>query len=105
MKSRRLIAASLFVAACGSSSPSTSASPSPAAATIAVASNAKLGQILVDGEGITVDLFVKDTGASSTCYTSCAQVLPPVLISGTPQAETGTAASPLRTTACTERNA
>src|SRR5229473_1519213 len=92
MKSRLLFAgamvASVLVAGCGSSSPSTSESPSPAAATIAVATNSKLGQILVDGKGITVYLFVKDTGQSSTCYTSCAQVWPPVLTSGPPQAVT-----------------
>ena len=106
MKSRLLFAgamvASVLVAACGSSSPSTSASPSPAAATIAVATNTKLGQILVDGKGITVYLFVKDTGPSSTCYTSCAQVWPPVLTSGPPQAGTGAAASLLGTTTRTD---
>ena len=106
MKSRLLFAgamvASVLVAGCGSSSPSTSASPSPAAATIAVATNSKLGQILVDGKGITVYLFVKDTGPSSTCYTSCAQVWPPVLTSGPPQAGTGAAASLLGTTTRTD---
>ncbi len=106
MKSRLLFAgamvASVLVAGCGSSSPSTSASPSPAAATIAVATNSKLGQILVDGKGITVYLFVKDTGQSSTCYTSCAQVWPPVLTSGPPQAGTGATASLLGTTTRTD---
>ena len=106
MKSRLLFAgamvASVLVAGCGSSSPSTSASPSPAAATIAVATNTRLGQILVDGKGITVYLFVKDTGPSSTCYTSCAQVWPPVLTSGPPQAGTGATASLLGTTTRTD---
>src|SRR5713101_1087086 len=99
MKSRLLFAgamvASVLVAACGSSSPSKSASPSPAAATIAVATNSKLGQIMVDGKGITVYLFVKDTGQSSTCYTSCAQV-------GPPQAGTGATASLRGTTTRTD---
>src|SRR5260370_41413385 len=107
MKSRLLMAgamvASVLVAGCGNSSPSTSASASPAAATIAVATNSKLGQILVDGKGITVYLFVKDTGTSSTCYTSCAQVWPPVLTSGPPQAGTGATASLLGTTTSTDR--
>ncbi len=111
MKSRLVIAASLVLAACGSSSsstgsasPSTGPSPSPAAtgATIAVATNSKLGQILVDGKGITVYLFVKDTGTSSTCYTSCAQIWPPVLTSGPPQAGTGASASLLGTTTRTD---
>jgi predicted lipoprotein with Yx(FWY)xxD motif len=111
MKSRLLIAASLLLAACGSStsstasaSPSTSpaASPAAAGATISVATNSKLGQILVDGKGLTVYLFVKDTGTSSTCYTSCAQIWPPVLTSGPPQAGTGATASLLGTTTRTD---
>jgi len=106
-----LIAASLVLAACGSSSsstgsasPSTSPAPSPAATgtMIAVATNSKLGQILVDGKGITVYLFVHDTGTASTCYTSCAQVWPPVLTSGPPQAGTGATASLLGTTTRTD---
>jgi len=111
MKSRLVIAASLVLAACGSSSsstgsasPSTGPSPSPAAtgATIAVATNSKLGQILVDGKGITVYLFVHDTGIASTCYTSCAQIWPPLLTSGPPQAGTGATASLLGTTTRTD---
>src|SRR6266851_2306267 len=106
MKSRLLFAgamvASVLVATCGSSSPSKSASPSPAAATIAVATNSKLGQILVDGKGITVYLFVHDTGTASTCYTSCAQIWPPLLTSGPPQAGTGATASLLGTTTRTD---
>jgi predicted lipoprotein with Yx(FWY)xxD motif len=115
MHSKLLIAgagaATLLVAACGSSSsssviasPSSNPSPSPAAAgaTIAVATNSRLGQILVDGKGITVYLFVKDSGTSSTCYTSCAQVWPPVLTSGPPQPGTGVTASLLGTTTRTD---
>jgi len=67
-----------------------------------VATNSKLGQILVDAKGITVYLFVKDAGISSTCYTSCAQIWPPVLTSGLPQAGTGATASLLGTTTRTD---
>lgn len=117
MKSKLLVAgagaAALLAAACGSSSPSTSSaspspnpSPSPSAAaagtTIAVATNAKLGQILVDGKGMTVYLFVADTSTSSTCYASCAQIWPPVLTDGAPQAGTGATASLLGTTTRTD---
>jgi len=107
MKSRLLIAgaivATLLVAARGSSNSSTgSASPAAARATIAVATNSNLGQILVDGKGITVYLFVKDSGTSSTCYKSCAQIWPPVLTSGPPQAGTGATASLLGTTTRTD---
>src|SRR5450756_686155 len=77
------IAAGLLGVACGgTSSPTAASSPSPSpasspaatGATIAVATN-KLGQILVDGKGMTVYLFVADTGSASTCYTSCAACL------------------------------
>ena len=62
---------------------------SPAAApgqTIKVATDAKLGQILVDSAGKTVYLFVADKSTASTCYTSCAQFWPPVLTTGAPVA-------------------
>jgi predicted lipoprotein with Yx(FWY)xxD motif len=105
------IFAALVVAGCGSTTPSATAaspspilSPSPAAAaeTIKVATNAKLGQILVDGEGKTVYLFVQDTGTASTCYTNCAQFWPPVLTTGAPLAGTGAQASLLGTTKRTD---
>jgi len=104
------VVAALLMAACGSSaqstangSPSVPASSSPAGpSTIAVATNPKLGQILVDGAGKTLYLFVADSGSSSTCYTSCAQLWPPVLTSGPPQAGTGATASLLGTTTRTD---
>jgi len=67
-----------------------------------VATDAKLGKILVDGNGITVYLFVADTGKASTCYTSCAQFWPPVLTAGAPQAGAGAQASLLGTTSRTD---
>jgi predicted lipoprotein with Yx(FWY)xxD motif len=106
--------AALLAAACGSSaSPAASASPSPSPAaspsqspvatgtTIAVATS-RLGQILVDGKGITLYLFVADTGTTSTCYTSCATIWPPVLTTGAPQAGAGADAMLLGTTTRTD---
>jgi predicted lipoprotein with Yx(FWY)xxD motif len=99
-------AMTLLAAACGGTTSTATASPSSSSAatgtTIAVATNAKLGQILVDGKGMTVYLFVADTGTASTCYTSCAQVWPPVLTTGAPQAGTGAQASLLGTTTRTD---
>ena len=110
MFSAAVAAAALLGAACGGSSPSTAAaspSPSPAASPVAVDSTiavatTKVGQILVDGNGITVYLFVADTGTTSTCYTSCAALWPPVLTTGAPQAGTGANASLLGTTTRTD---
>jgi predicted lipoprotein with Yx(FWY)xxD motif len=102
------VAAVALIAACGGSSSSstaaTSPAPSPAAAgeKIAVVTNAKLGQILVDESGMTVYLFVADTGTTSTCYTTCATIWPPVLTTGAPQAGAGAQASLLGTTTRTD---
>jgi len=98
-----LCAVAAVTAACGTATvpaliPSPTGSP-VGTATIAVAANSKLGQILVDGNGRTVYLFAADTGSTSTCYTQCAQYWPPVLTSGFPIAGAGVSASLLGTTA------
>jgi predicted lipoprotein with Yx(FWY)xxD motif len=109
MQSKLLIAgaitSAMLAAACGgSNSPSAAASPSSssAPATVAVATNSKLGQILVDGAGRTLYLFVADTGSTSTCSGGCAQYWPPLLTNGAPQAGTGANASLLSTTKRTD---
>jgi predicted lipoprotein with Yx(FWY)xxD motif len=95
---RMVIAASLMAAvSCGGSSGQSATSPAPSAsapaATVAVASNPKLGQILVDGNGRTLYLFEADKGTSSTCYGACATYWPPLLTGGAPAAGTGVNAS------------
>ncbi len=99
------VVATLLAAACGGSS-TKSQSPNLAAprATIEAASNSKLGQILVDGTGMTVYLFAADTGSVSTCYGSCFQIWPPVVTMGAPQAGTGATASLLGTSKRTDGN-
>lgn len=66
-------------------------------ATIAVKSSS-LGQILVDGKGMTLYLFEKDTGTTSMCTGSCAQFWPPVTTKGAAKAGSGIMASKLGTT-------
>jgi predicted lipoprotein with Yx(FWY)xxD motif len=92
-------------AACGStptaSTPTAStpaSSPAATPTTIAVAANAKLGQILVDGSGRTVYLFAIDQGTTSVCYGDCAGVWPPVLTHGAAQPGSGVTATLLGTT-------
>jgi len=109
---RKLLAAGAFsvitvlATACGSSPSTGSSNPSPSpagtGAKVAAANNAKLGQILVDEKGMTLYLFVKDTGTSSTCYDQCASFWPPLLTTGTPQAGTGANQSLLGTTTRTD---
>jgi predicted lipoprotein with Yx(FWY)xxD motif len=94
-----------ITAACGGSTPSSSSSSAvtPAGpATVAVATDAKLGKILVDGSGKTLYLFEKDTSTTSTCYGSCATYWPPVLTSGAPQASAGVDETLLGTTKRTD---
>jgi predicted lipoprotein with Yx(FWY)xxD motif len=108
MQSKVLItgafAAVTLLAGCGGSTAGSSPAPAATGTTIAVATDAKLGQILVDGSGKTVYLFVADTGTASTCYTSCAAIWPPVLTTGAPQAGTAAQASLLGTTMRTDGN-
>jgi predicted lipoprotein with Yx(FWY)xxD motif len=109
---RKLIAAGAFsvitmlTTACGSSPSTAGANPSPSPAgagtKVAIANNSKLGQILVDEKGMTLYLFVKDTGTSSTCYDQCATFWPPLLTTGTPQATSGAKQSLLGTTTRTD---
>jgi predicted lipoprotein with Yx(FWY)xxD motif len=86
----------------GGSSSKTSTTPAStggATAVIAVASNPKLGKILVDSKGDTVYYFEKDkqNGNASTCSGACASVWPPVTTSGAPTGQKGASASKLGT--------
>jgi predicted lipoprotein with Yx(FWY)xxD motif len=81
----------------GASSESTSAG-SGGGAVVSLASVPKLGMLLVDSEGMTVYLFEKDKGTTSSCYGACAQAWPPVLTKGEPQVGNGAKASLLGTT-------
>ncbi len=120
-----LAAAALVAAACGSSSnagsnpygtpavspnispigspavqPSANPTPTVATGTVIGVGNTRLGQVLVDGNGRTVYLFLADKGGQSACNSSaCVQYWPPVRTSGAPQAGTGANASLLGTTA------
>jgi predicted lipoprotein with Yx(FWY)xxD motif len=81
------LATALLAAACGGTaatssptpSPTASPSPTPAPTIVAkVATNAKLGKILVDNTtGKTLYTWAKDTDENSQCYDQCATVWPP----------------------------
>ena len=66
-------------------------------ATVAVASNAALGDFLVDGQGLTVYLFENDTGTTTACTGECAVNWPPVIADGEPTAGDGIDAALLGT--------
>jgi predicted lipoprotein with Yx(FWY)xxD motif len=103
-----LVAAAIVAAACstttaptgyyGAAAPSKApvAAPSPSTAppaalgtTINVGTT-RLGNVLVDANGLTVYLFLADKGTVSSCNSpSCVQYWPPVLTTGAPQAGAG----------------
>ena len=58
----------------------------------------KLGRILVNGQGRTLYLYMKDRGTKSACSRRCSQVWPPATVSGAPTAGPGVAAAKLKTT-------
>jgi predicted lipoprotein with Yx(FWY)xxD motif len=84
-----------------SSTPSTSTQAASGVATIAVRTT-PLGRILVDGRGMTLYLFEKDTGMMSTCNGSCAKFWPPVTTTGAAKAGSGLDAGKLGATARTD---
>jgi predicted lipoprotein with Yx(FWY)xxD motif len=105
MRNAILFIAAIATVACGNSTATTTSTPAatPAsAATVAVATNPKLGQILVDASGRTLYLFEADKGANSSCYSACAQYWPPLLTNGAPQPGAGVTASLLGTTSRTD---
>ncbi len=71
-------------------------------ATVAMASSATFGPILVDDKGMTLYMFEKDTPNTSSCYGQCEKNWPPLLTTGAPVAGEGIDASKLGTTQRTD---
>ena len=73
------------------------AAPTSAAASsdvvLNVATNATLGKILVDGKGMTLYMYTKDTPNQSNCSAGCLKAWPPFLTQGSPKAGDGVNAS------------
>jgi predicted lipoprotein with Yx(FWY)xxD motif len=62
-------------------------------ATIEVTTDPKLGQFLVDGNGLTLYIFTKDGPDQSNCDASCLAKWPPLHTQGTPMLGSGVNAS------------
>jgi predicted lipoprotein with Yx(FWY)xxD motif len=58
----------------------------------------KLGPILVNGQGHTLYLFLKDRRGNSACYDACARIWPPAIVAGTPSVGRGVASAKVTTT-------
>lgn len=87
-----LLVLSLVIAACGSG-PGAQATPTssvaqitaaPGVAVLNIATNAKLGKILVNGAGITLYQFKLDTPGVTTCLSTCGATWPPLISKETP---------------------
>jgi predicted lipoprotein with Yx(FWY)xxD motif len=76
--------------------PRAAASAAAAGPSVRVAKT-KLGRILVNGQGRTLYLYMKDRGTKSACSRRCSQVWPPATVSGAPTAGPGVAAAKLTT--------
>jgi predicted lipoprotein with Yx(FWY)xxD motif len=88
--------ATVGLAACGGGSddatsapaPAPAESPAPAPASSPVApvavkvADTEAGEILIGPDGKTLYGFTNDVAATSTCYSTCAQAWPPVLVGG-----------------------
>lgn len=78
--------------ASASAAPKPAAAPPPPVTAIAVKNDAKLGNFLVDGRGMTLYVFSADSkGAASTCVAGCAAIWPPAIASAAPTLPSGTA--------------
>jgi len=58
----------------------------------------KLGTVLVDAQGRTLYLFMKDKNGKSACAGACAKFWPPLMTNGKPKAGKGVQAKLLGTT-------
>lgn len=87
-----------LLAACGGSSAPTARAP---AYEVTTASLSGLGRVLVDGQGLTLYMFVPDHQSASTCYGACAAQWPPLVLPKgvtSPKAGPGVGASRLGVT-------
>lgn len=82
--------------------PNTGSSSSGSGDTVMIANNPALGDILVDSNGMTLYLFLKDNGTTTACTGACAQNWP-ALISASPTAGSGTETSMLGTAPSTNQ--
>jgi len=79
----------------GAAGAASKASGKPAAVDVR---KTKLGTVLVDAQGRTLYLFMKDKHGKSACAGSCAKFWPPLITTGRPKAGKGVQAKLLGTT-------
>ena len=82
--------------------PTAASAMTGAAATVNLGKNSKYSSFLVDGKGMTLYLFTKDSPGTSACYDKCATAWPPLLTTGKPVAGSGVDSSKFGTTTRTD---
>ena len=97
MRARPLLIALLAALAVFATVAASSGAAASKPATVSVR-KAKLGRVLLDAQGRTLYLFMKDKNDKSACAGACATGWPPLLTSGKPKAGTGVASKLLGTT-------
>jgi predicted lipoprotein with Yx(FWY)xxD motif len=91
-----LLALALFLAGCTAASGSSAETPTPTATPgapgVLISSQpGGVGTFLVDARGMVLYIHSKDSPGISTCSGSCAQVWPPLTVTGAPVAGKGVA--------------
>ncbi len=83
---------------------STPAAAPPAAkpVTLQIATDARVGKYLTDGDGLTLYMFTKDTRNTSNCNGKCASAWPPVIPEGQPTLKDGVDSALISTTLRTD---
>jgi predicted lipoprotein with Yx(FWY)xxD motif len=103
-----VLLSAVAIAGCGGGGATAHAAPQKTAsgqpATLGVANNNKLGNILVDSQGRTLYLFQKDSGTTSSCTGACAAAWPPLRVNGQPTVGSGANASMVGTTTRSDGN-
>lgn len=105
-----VLLAAAALAGCGSGGGGASAPAAPPKttngqpATLGVANDSNLGEILVDSQARTLYLFLKDSGTTSACTDACAAAWPPLRASGKPTLGRGANAPLLGTTTRSDGN-
>lgn len=87
----------LVIASCAEDEPGVGATD--AAGTDVAVAETSLGEVLVDGDGMTLYMFDADEAGAPTCYDACAQAWPPLIVDDDPVAGAGVDAALLSTTA------
>jgi len=70
----------MALSGCAQATAVPTATPAPPAVLVTVAKNPILGDVLVDGAGMTLYLYTKDSPNVSNCSGTCAQNWPPYLV-------------------------